>query len=106
LFPGTQKENMIDRDNKGRVAHGESSGTHVLTFAKVREIRSLYERGKGGRARRGIFSQSAIAHWFGVDQGTVSRIVNGKRWKHSFILPAARPMASVDTEVRYFLSYR
>lgn len=74
LFLGTQKENMADRDRKGRNGahglYGEKSHTAKLNDEKVRAI--LADRR----------SQTAIAKDYGVTQSQISRIKNGHVWEH------------------------
>ncbi len=70
LFLGTQADNMADMASKGRSAHGELSGGAKLRDEEIFEIRSL------ARAE----SQREIARRFGVNQSTISRIVNFKNW--------------------------
>jgi hypothetical protein len=72
LFLGTQKQNMLDRDKKGRVASGERNGKTWLTEAQVKMIRHLYfaERRK----------QNEIARHFGALPQTVWSIVHERNW--------------------------
>ena len=76
LFLGTQKENMHDMINKGRkaICTGEDSGLNKLTTDEVKSIRQEY-------ADTDI-SQTALGKKYGIDQSTVSVIVNNKRWRH------------------------
>lgn len=53
---------------------GEISPAHKLTWESARRIRAL--------ARAGI-PQRAIAQLYGVAQGTVGHIVNGRTWKET-----------------------
>jgi len=62
---GTYADNAHDRDIRLR------AGTSTITPDIVRQIREL--------AKAGIY-QKEIAAKFGVRQGTISRIVSGKRW--------------------------
>ena len=71
LFAGTQLDNMRDCAQKGRTTIGEAHGHSKLKTADVMEIHRLY--------RNGTF-QRHIAVQFGIDQSTVSDIVNGYRW--------------------------
>lgn len=73
LFLGTQKRNMEDAVQKGRQAHGERSGAHKLTVAKVIEIRKRYNDG-------GI-SQETLAQEMGVTRRTIGRVVSKSIWK-------------------------
>lgn len=73
LFLGTNVDNMIDRNSKGRAAAGERHGQRVLTESDVRTIRRRFRHGE---------TQTAIAKAYGVDQTTVSRVVLGRTWRH------------------------
>jgi len=88
LFLGTQKENMRDASIKGRirsggdhhartnpesVPRGEKNGQTKLKNKDIDEIKTLYALGE---------SQRSIARRFSIRQGSVSRIVTGKRWAH------------------------
>lgn len=75
LITGTLVDNRMDAVERNRhlVARGEDQGHSKLTEAAVRKIRFLY--GQGHRQRD-------LATRFGVDQVTISRIVNGKSWAH------------------------
>lgn len=73
LFLGTHADNMADRDAKGRVARGETSGTSKLNEAEVRSIRRLVQKG---------LTRTEIAAQVGVSRAAVSMIASGKRWRH------------------------
>lgn len=76
LWLGTNKDNVNDRDQKGRGKipdnHGENHGMAKLTEKQVKEIRQLAQ---------GNWLQREIASKFGIDQRTVSLIINNKIWK-------------------------
>ena len=72
LFLGTHLENFQDATRKGRVAHGERSGSAKLTAAEVLTIRAEWASG-------GV-EQSDLAARFSVDQGLISKIVNRRIW--------------------------
>ena len=76
LFLGTNADNMMDRDNKGRQANheGENSNSSKLTEAEVLEIRKIYALGR--------LSQIKIAKKYSVNNRQVSNIVTRKAWKH------------------------
>lgn len=71
---GSRTENMQDARERGRMVKGERC-KRSLTAAQVEEIRSLYV--KYDRE----FGTKALGKRFGVTQGMVSRIVNGKDWQ-------------------------
>lgn len=77
LFLGTQKDNMDDMQAKGRkvvtVLRGEAGTLAKLSWLQVREIRERYAAG-------GI-TQKALGREYGVNDVTVSLIVNYKTWK-------------------------
>ncbi len=78
LFLGTHADNMKDMAAKGRgLGHrgprGERNARSTLNESQVRAIRWLCEVGN---------SQRAVSRLFGVSQGHVSDVVNGKRWAH------------------------
>ena len=76
LFLGTMKENVDDRERKGRGdgknRRGEKHPYSKLTENDVYGIRRLYQFG-------GI-SQDKLAEKFGVSQSQIWRIVHGKNW--------------------------
>jgi len=83
LFLGTQAENVIDMDSKGRRGTrlgitqpgtpGESHPRHKLTDADVLDIRDQYANGA---------TQVALARQYGVAQKSISRIVRREAWPH------------------------
>lgn len=75
LFLGTYADNVNDMMAKGRNPDKRGERHHLakLTNKDVQEIRQL--------AAQGI-SKAEIAKRKGIDQSTVSRIVNHKRWLH------------------------
>lgn len=74
LFLGTQQDNNEDRDAKGRQAKGEDVGSAKLTTEEVLEIKRRY--------RTENITQTELAEDYNVLPNTISRIINGKRWKH------------------------
>lgn len=76
LSIGTHADNMRDRNTKGRARgkswKGEAHPSVRLTGAAIAQIRSL----------AGSAPQSVIAKQFGVSQGHISNIINGKTWNH------------------------
>ena len=81
LFIGTQKDNMADRDSKGRLHlntgknynQGEQHSNSKLSEEDVFKILNLLHVGE---------RPSRIAKIFGVDARTVSSIKCGTTWKH------------------------
>lgn len=70
LFRGTQKDNMQDCVEKGRLnpgyVAGERNGMSVLTNDQVRELRRAYAAGKGC---------SALAKETGINRSTIKNVV-------------------------------
>ena len=73
LFLGTRRDNALDRDRKGRVAHGESHYAAKLTNKQVREIRERWDAG-GVRIIE-------LARDYGVNDGNIEQIVKRKTWR-------------------------
>jgi hypothetical protein len=73
LFEGTNRDNIRDRDRKGRNARGERIGISKLTEAQVREIRERHASGA-------TYKQLALD--YGVNRSLIWPIVNRKIWKH------------------------
>lgn len=73
LFLGTQKDNIADRDRKGRrnKALGERHGNSILTESLVREIRS--------KAKQGMV-QREIAKYIGIDYRLINQIILRRTW--------------------------
>ncbi|MFH0980288.1 MAG: HNH endonuclease [Planctomycetota bacterium] len=71
LFLGTCQDNMQDASSKGRTARGERHPKHRLTVDQVREIRRRLARGE---------VQERLAAEFGITQGAVGHINNGRSW--------------------------
>lgn len=91
LFLGTHKENMMDRDLKGRnkIHCGDSNGARIhpeklargsknksskLSEEKILKIRLIYSLG-------GI-SQKELAAQFNMNQTTIGDIIRRETWKH------------------------
>lgn len=73
LFLGTQRDNMRDASNKGRlrgINAGEKHGMHKLTSQDVTDIIKM----EG--------TQKEIAALFGIDQSQVSNIKRRKYWRN------------------------
>lgn len=73
LFTGTHKQNMADRNMKGRQAKGERNGSSKLSESAVRWIRILAAIGKTHRE---------IALEMRISRSAVSDIISRKRWAH------------------------
>jgi hypothetical protein len=73
LREGTQKENIRDRDERGRTARGERSGNSKLTATQVLDIRRRFAAGEG---------VMALARAFGIGKTTVGHIVYRRAWRH------------------------
>jgi hypothetical protein len=74
LFPGTNQENMADRNSKGRQARGSRSGCAKLTEEKVKEIRDLFATGN--------YTKKQIADLYHISASNTSSIILGQTWKH------------------------
>lgn len=70
LSVGTNKENVDDRQSKGRQARGLKNSHNKLTEEQVREIFAA------------TGSLSEIAEAYGVQYACVSKIKLGRNWKH------------------------
>ena len=79
LFVGSNEENMRDMTEKKRSApqHGEFNPQSKLKEKDVIEMKRLYKIG---------FSQDDIAIEFNVARTCVSRVINGKRWSHLYLV--------------------
>ncbi len=77
LSLGSNADNVVDRDRKGRQRTCRGSGHKLakLTESDVREIRRLYLNG-GGWTQRGLASH------YGVSQRLVLNILKGRSWPH------------------------
>ena len=69
LFLGTHGDNMRDRKEKGRNAHGDRHGRTKIPDIAISDIRASTE------------SQAAIARRFGVDKTTIFDIKSGRTRK-------------------------
>jgi hypothetical protein len=73
LFAGTHKENMADRDKKGRQAKGVQMKRGMLTDDKVLALRN--ERNQGMTLR-------ALADKYGICKHAAWEVAKGVTWKH------------------------
>lgn len=75
LFLGTHKQNMDDRDRKGRNVNyrGEDHGRHKLTYLEVTEIRERYAKG-------GI-TQKQLSKDYSVCKSMIGYVIRRENWK-------------------------
>lgn len=74
LTPGTQRENMEDRNARNRQARGERNGRAKLTADRVAELRANFTHKYGDFTR--------LSREFGINKGVVRDIVRRKTWRH------------------------
>lgn len=74
LRVGTQKENMRDCSLKKRIAKGKDLPQTKLTEKNVRQIRSIYSKGK--------ISMKKIGIMFSINPANVFYIVHKITWAH------------------------
>lgn len=76
LFAGTNKDNALDRERKGRGNHarGSSSGMSKLTEEAVIAIRKEYSSGRT--------TQTALARKHGVTHRTIGFVLRRVTWRH------------------------
>src|SRR5580704_14080817 len=70
LFLGSQIDNMLDRDAKGKAPIGERNGRAILNAKSVFEIRKL----------AGTITQAELAINYGVSPATISLVIGRKIW--------------------------
>jgi len=76
LFVGTQKDNMMDKVNKGRGTKGEQVGSSKLLEKEVLEIKNSFKDNP-------VFgAQIKLARTYKVDVKTIQRILTNQIWKH------------------------
>lgn len=73
LHPGTHKENAEDSRAMGTMVRGSRTCNAIFTEMQIAEIKALKDS---------YLLQREVAAMFGVRQGYISRIWNGKIWKH------------------------
>ena len=76
LFLGTQRDNILDAMNKGRITgppdhHGEKNWSAKLTWERVAQIRKQYSMG---------LSQYALARIYDVSRSAINHITSGRGW--------------------------
>jgi len=75
---------MIEQKAGRRYQKGSDRPAAKLTDEQIVEIRETYARGG--------YTQADLAETYGITQGLVSLIVNGKRWRHvSGPIPLTKP---------------
>lgn len=98
LWPGTDADNVADRDRKGRGCRGdlhptrtkpesyadrdqrgEKNGNARLTEAQVRDVRARHDAGESARG---------LARVYGVSKTQIRRIVTGESWQLMTASPA------------------
>ena len=92
LFLGDNAENMQDCSRKGRTTRGERSASSKLTTAQVAEIRSRYATE--------YISQDELAKEFDVSPATISEIIRGVIWNHTFASQDAKPHKARGSKVK------
>jgi hypothetical protein len=75
LIPGTNAENVRDRETRGRAAAQDGVGKRKLTSEQVREIRGFL------RQEKRIMHRD-LARIYGVSVGTIGVISRGQTWRH------------------------
>jgi hypothetical protein len=79
LYRGTQRQNMLDREARGRnPQHGARGPRARLTPEEIAEIRMRYATGR--------VSQQRLAGIFGITQQQISRIIVGRNWREGTAL--------------------
>lgn len=75
LRPGTQKDNALDREQRGRhiSAKGSRHGMHILSEVDITEIRRLRSYG---------LTLRSIGDAYGVSESAIHLICKGKTWRH------------------------
>ncbi len=73
LYWGGRIENARDAKANCRLAIGEAAASAVLNAAQVIAIRKARQSGE---------TQAALSRRYGVSQGHISDICNGKKWSH------------------------
>lgn len=73
LFRGTQLDNMRDRQEKLRQAHGERNGTAKFTWDEVRDVRRRYADGE---------MMADLAREYRVCHDTISKMVRCVTWQY------------------------
>jgi hypothetical protein len=78
LWLGTQKQNVADRDKKGRGKLPDNSGAaNGMSKLKEYDVKKMLRL-----CHKENWTQEAIARKFAITQSSVHSIVHGKSWKH------------------------
>jgi hypothetical protein len=86
LFLGTPRDNVRDRQKKGRSPVGEEIRTSKLSAEQVSRIKTMLAEGR--------MYMTELAREYGVTAATISRIARGMSWRHV----KAAPVPAVETE--------
>jgi hypothetical protein len=73
IYWGSRSENAADMLAHGTVSRGSRRPSSKLTEDQIPEIKRLSS----------AMTQTEIAQKFGVNQSQISRVLSGKRWKHT-----------------------
>lgn len=73
LWSGTQRENMLDAIRKGRFVAVAPGELHPLAKLNEDKVRAILETGE---------KAAALAERFGVAEGTIRSVRQGKTWRH------------------------
>ncbi|HSK44714.1 MAG TPA: HNH endonuclease, partial [Candidatus Binatia bacterium] len=74
LFLGTPRDNVRDRQEKGRGIQGEKVHSSKLSEAQVRRIKTMLAEGR--------LYMTELAREYGVTASTIARIAKGMSWRH------------------------
>jgi hypothetical protein len=73
LFLGTNADNVIDMDVKGRRARGERHGCAKLKESNIRDIFHLHGEG---------WTKTRLGEEFGVHRTVIADVLVRKKWAH------------------------
>lgn len=93
LLLGSQLDNIEDRQERGRQARGEQTGSAKLSVENVREIRRLHADGLG---------QREVARKMALPYSCVHGVISGKWWAHvdNYAPDASRARAPSMSEAK------
>lgn len=84
LFLGTHKDNMSDRNEKGRARGGKNIGSNnpssKLTFKQAKEIQRRYIKGKPGASGKYAGNAKQLAKEFNISSDSIHKIGQQKRY--------------------------